>query len=254
MRDHLCVGLRAEGLAFADQNLTQVRRVVDDAVVDDADPAVLAHLRVRVRLSHRPVSRPARVPDAGLAREPARKRRLKLAHASDLLADLAAPAGHDGDSGRVVPAVLQPEQALHQDRRSVLAADVGDDAAHVSSRSPSLRRQDQPYTIRRSCRADRVGDATSRSSSSAAMSAKISSFLLPWRLKCACRRLTNASTGSRYQPRTSATTRVASPGDRPVDAATRATSSLSICPSCVTVTANSNFLPEFGQETDPGPP
>src|SRR5215469_13236911 len=82
------------------------------------------------------------------------------------------------------------------------------------------------------------------------MLAKISLFLFPCACKNAWRRLTNSSTGSRYQPMTSATTRADSPADSPVDAATLLIRSGSTPPYCDADRANAKFLPESGQIID----
>jgi hypothetical protein len=64
VREHFGVGLAAEDVAFAEQLRAQRRVVLDDAVVDDGDPAAAVHVRVRVGVGGAAVGRPARVPDA----------------------------------------------------------------------------------------------------------------------------------------------------------------------------------------------
>src|ERR1019366_8433317 len=73
------------------------RRIVDDAVVDDADPAVLAGVRVRVLLGRRAVGGPARMSDAHLAGEPLGQGCLQIADAADLAEYLSAAGAQDGD-------------------------------------------------------------------------------------------------------------------------------------------------------------
>jgi hypothetical protein len=50
---------------------------------------------------------------------------------ADPAENLGAPRAQDRDPGRVVSPVLQPGQALDQDGRGVLVADVADDSAHT---------------------------------------------------------------------------------------------------------------------------
>jgi hypothetical protein len=81
------------------QPLAQGCRVVDDAVVDDADPAIAAGLGVSVVLRRRAVRGPPRMPDACLAGEALGQRHLEVTEAACLPEDLAAPGGEDRDPG-----------------------------------------------------------------------------------------------------------------------------------------------------------
>ena len=87
---------------------------------------------MRVDVGRRAVGRPAGVADAGLAGEALGQPGLQVAHPAGLLVHAAVPAsGEHGDAGRVVAAVLQPGQALEQERGGLLPADVSDDSAHA---------------------------------------------------------------------------------------------------------------------------
>ena len=110
--DDLGVGLGGELDPLGVQALAQRGRVVDDAVVHDADPPVLAGLRVGILLGGRAVGGPAGVPDADLAGQPPGQRSLEVTDAADPAENLGAPAAQDRDPGRVVSPVLQPGQAL----------------------------------------------------------------------------------------------------------------------------------------------
>ena len=57
---------RLEGESVGEQLVLQRREVLDDAVVDDGEPAVVAQVRVRVDVGRAAVRRPAGVADAGL--------------------------------------------------------------------------------------------------------------------------------------------------------------------------------------------
>src|SRR5258708_918089 len=103
--------------------------VLDDAVVHDGDR--LGRMRVGVRLVRRPMGRPARVADAGLAgerifKEPPLELR-KLARSAAAL-DMAVDDG--GDSGGVVASIFQTLQGIDQEVRDRPLAQNADDAAH----------------------------------------------------------------------------------------------------------------------------
>ncbi len=66
VRDDFRVGFRIEAITLRLQLFTDLLEVFDDAVVHDAD-AVARHVRVRIALDRRAVSRPARVRDAHVA-------------------------------------------------------------------------------------------------------------------------------------------------------------------------------------------
>ena len=67
VRDNLGVGLGDELVPFLLQLLLQVEVVLDDAVVDDDDPAGAVAMRMRVLFGRAAVRRPARVADAVFA-------------------------------------------------------------------------------------------------------------------------------------------------------------------------------------------
>ena len=121
MRDDLGVGLGDELVALVLQLLLQIEVVLDDAVVDDDDPAGAVAVRMRVLLGRPAVRRPARVADAVLAVD--RRGRDHFLEARELAG--AAPqldraVADDGDAGRVVAAVLEPPQPVDEDRHDLL--------------------------------------------------------------------------------------------------------------------------------------
>ena len=130
--DDLGIGLGDERVSLGEQLALELEEVLDDAVVDDDDLAVAVAVRVGVLVGGTAVGRPARVADPersrhGLAREDLLEV-LELARAA---ADVEVAVAHDGDPGRVVAAVLELSEALDEDLRHGLGADVSDDAAHV---------------------------------------------------------------------------------------------------------------------------
>src|SRR5262249_47663150 len=87
MDDDLGVGLRLELVAEGGELAPQLLEVLDDAVVDDGD--TVGGVRMRVGLVRPAVRRPARVADAGGARQRlARQQRLQIAELA-----LGAPPG-----------------------------------------------------------------------------------------------------------------------------------------------------------------
>src|SRR5438034_3849353 len=105
--------------------------------MDDEDLAVAVGVRMGVDVGRLAVRRPTRVSNAELARrhvglqflDQSVNLRLGLGHAR---ADRLAGTGQleDGYARRVIPAVLEALQALHEDRRRFTAAEVTDDPAH----------------------------------------------------------------------------------------------------------------------------
>ena len=138
VRNDLGVGVGGELMARCLQLGLQLGEVFDDAVVDDEDPVVTVGVRVGVDVSRLPVGRPARVADPQLA---SRHVGLELldqhVHLGLGLGDarVVGLAGgrhlQHGDASRVVAAVLEALQALHQDRSRLLVAEVADDSAHI---------------------------------------------------------------------------------------------------------------------------
>lgn len=119
------------------ENFAELREVLDDAVVDDGDAAVAAHVRVRVGGGGAPVGGPAGVADAtggallialefgGEAGD--------LAHAADHV-EAGLPVGAsdlERHARRVVASVLHACQALDEDLLRLVLAGESDDAAHT---------------------------------------------------------------------------------------------------------------------------
>ncbi len=132
VRDDLGVGLGDEPVALGFERGLEVEIVFDDAVVDDDEPAGAVPVWMRVFFGGAAVGGPARVAQAVAAGDRVGRQHLlepgELARASP---DVETPVVHQRDAGRVVAAVLQPPQALDQDRQNGTGPDVADDAAHI---------------------------------------------------------------------------------------------------------------------------
>ncbi len=129
MRDDLGVGLGDEYVSLLLQPCAQRLEVLDDPVVHDRDLAA-ADVRVRVGRGRRAVRRPARVRNAGVSGD-VRRVRLRREIGDARGADQPVQAAvDDREPGRVVAPVLEPADALDQNRNDVIARDRADDAAH----------------------------------------------------------------------------------------------------------------------------
>ncbi len=140
MRDHLGVGLRDELVAAGLQLVAQLLEVLDDAVVHHRDFAA-GSVRVRVVLGRCAVRRPARVRDArGAGQRPpvGLRREVGDACGADQPVERRRRAADHAQPRGVVAAILEPADAVDQDRDDVARADRADDAAHGRF-SPSCR-------------------------------------------------------------------------------------------------------------------
>ena len=112
--------------------------VLDDPVVDDRDVARAVLVGMGVEVVRPAVGRPARVgqPDRRV-RRPVGDRGLEVGQLAGLLLDeQVAGLVDEGDPGGVVAAVLEPLEALDQDRARLPGAGVADDSAHVGVSPP----------------------------------------------------------------------------------------------------------------------
>ena len=113
---HLGVGARNETVPLRLQVQTQLRGVLDDAVVDDRHLAVTARMRVRVHIVGHTVRGPTRMPDRH--RGVRQRAHLDVLHqirqAAGLLAHRHTVHTRRGQrhTGRIIPTVFQPFQAL----------------------------------------------------------------------------------------------------------------------------------------------
>jgi hypothetical protein len=133
VREHLGVGLRLEDVTPALERLPDVSGVLDDAVMDDRDPARLVGVRMRIRRGGRAVRGPAGVADTQRAGGRGTLQPL-LEHAqlARRLHHLDTVTIHDREAGRVVAAVLHAAQSVDDQARRLAGADIPYDATHRS--------------------------------------------------------------------------------------------------------------------------
>jgi hypothetical protein len=135
MGDGFGVGLRDERVTPLGEPVAELPEVLDDAVVDDRDPAGAIHLGMGVDVVRPAVRRPAGMgqPDRRVGR-PLGDRRGQVRELAGLLLDEEiAGLVHEGDAGRVIAPVFEPLEALHQDRTGFAGARIADDSAHRRS-------------------------------------------------------------------------------------------------------------------------
>ena len=136
VRQHLGVRLGPKPVAARHQVVLQREKVLDDPVVNHHDTAAAVDVRVRVLVGRVSVRGPPGVPDPDVAVD--RMPLHELREAGELarrLAHLDAAAVHDGDACGIVAAVLQPAQAVQQDRHSRPLTNIAHDAAHTCLRN-----------------------------------------------------------------------------------------------------------------------
>ena len=139
--DRLRVRLGGEDVAVGLERLLQLAVVLDDAVEDDRDLLVgRAGQRMGVLEADAAVRRPARVADARRGQGAVRVRlHAQVAEVADRSERLEVVTLEQAETGRVVAAVLEALEALHQQVLRTSFADVSDDPAHPKLPSPSLR-------------------------------------------------------------------------------------------------------------------
>ena len=150
VRDDLGVGLGAEVHALGEELLLERVEVLDDPVVDQRQPVVGAPaVRVGVGVGGAAVGGPAGVADAR-----GRRRQVlgleRLAQVGELAGPLLGDhpvSGDEGDTRRVIAAVLEPGQALHDDIQGLAIdarADVANDSTHGGQPSGTADRPCAP--------------------------------------------------------------------------------------------------------------
>ena len=145
--NHLGVRLRLERDSLGLQLGAQLSEVLDDAVLHDHQLAGEIHVRMRVALARLAVGCPARVADADVALDRRlRQPRRQVAQLADIAPDSDLPILDDGDPCRVIPAIFQPPQAVHDDLGGVARPDVADNSTH--NPTPSLD-EFKPFVLRR---------------------------------------------------------------------------------------------------------
>ena len=131
----LAVGFAREDeiRVLLEQLLLELGEILDDAVVDERELAVVSEVRMRVLVVRATVRRPPRVPDAG-----ATVRDADGGEVVDEHLELAGPLTRGefailvdhGDPRRVIPAVFQSTEAAQQHLDALVGSDIAHDSAH----------------------------------------------------------------------------------------------------------------------------
>ena len=131
VRNDLGIGLRGKVVAQARQLLAQLFVILDDAVVDDGEP-IARDMRMRIALAGNSVCRPASVRNPDLAGGRSLLERVveHLHLANGAQARQMARAVQHRDAGRIVAAILEPPQALHQNGDDIAFGDRSDNSTH----------------------------------------------------------------------------------------------------------------------------
>ena len=127
-------------MTLFDELFLQAEVILDDAVVHDDDLAGAVAMGMGVFLGGAAVGSPSGVPDTIAT--------LKRLQADDFFqvaqlpfraTDLQlVPIAGDGDSSRVISAVLEPPQTLDNDRNDLLLADISNNATHAGYSKESV--------------------------------------------------------------------------------------------------------------------
>src|ERR1700687_1679025 len=129
--DHFGIGFGGKGVAQSFQIGAQCLVILDDPVVDDRD-AVARNVRVGIVHGRDAMSRPSGVRNAHVAADRSRVERfLKNLHLTDGSQAGDPAAVEHGNAGRIVAAVLQATQSLHEDRDRVAFRNDTYDSTHA---------------------------------------------------------------------------------------------------------------------------
>ena len=133
--DDFGVGLGLVGVAFFAKLFLQREIVLHDAVVHDHDGSAAVAMRVRVLFAGTAVRGPAGVADAvGAVDGVVADYLFQVAQFAFGAANLqAVVSAGNGDSRRVVAAILKAAQAINNDRNNLFLADVSNNSAHEHS-------------------------------------------------------------------------------------------------------------------------
>ena len=135
MGDDFGVGLAFKGIALQLQLLAQLFKIFNDAVVHQSHTA-LAEMRVGVVHHGRAMRGPAGVRNASGALDGTLRHLLgQLGHARGAAGAAQRAASMNRNATRVVAAVLQALQTLHQHRNNIAVRNPADNATHRSKLS-----------------------------------------------------------------------------------------------------------------------
>ena len=141
MGSHLRIGFRGELDAFGCQLAAQLGEILDDPVVHDRDPAIRRKVRVSVDVVGSTMCRPPGMPNA-LVRLPQWMRGKLIDQASQfagLLGLLQVRTADQGDTGRIIAAVLHTTQSVDDDLLGILGPGIADNSAHAAESTDPYR-------------------------------------------------------------------------------------------------------------------
>jgi hypothetical protein len=129
---HFGVGLGDELVAQLLEPRAERCCVFDDPIVHDRDVPVAICVGVRVTLIGCPMSCPTRMCNSDISVEwLARNDRFELGDLTRGFPCFQPMPVHDSNAGRVVPSILEALQALDEERRGALRADIAYDSTHM---------------------------------------------------------------------------------------------------------------------------
>src|ERR1039458_613322 len=184
MSDDFGIGFGGELVAFFDQLFLQAEIVLDDAVMYDDDLARAVAMRMGVFFRGTSVGGPAGVADAVSAVERLETDGLfQVAQLAFGAADLQpVPVAGNGNSSRIITAVLKPPQALEDDRNYLLLADIANNATHAGTPEIQSAREQRNSSMTGLVSTSRAMRSTSVCASSRlSPPSSVSSKYFPWR-------------------------------------------------------------------------
>ena len=131
MRHHFGVGLAQEFGALLFQHVPQLAEILDDAIVNHRD--VFSRMRMRIVFVWLAVGGPARVPDAGMARQRfGLQSQFKISQFAFGAAALEMVAFQRGDASGIIAAIFEALERIHNLVRDRTAPKNADNAAHAN--------------------------------------------------------------------------------------------------------------------------
>ncbi len=130
--DDFRVGLGDERVPGRLQLALELQVVLDDPVVHDDDAVLAVAVRMRILFRGTAVRCPARVSDAEFALDGITlEHLLEIGELAGAAPNLQLAVADERDARRVVPAICEATQPIHQHGQHWFGTDVTDDAAHV---------------------------------------------------------------------------------------------------------------------------
>ena len=132
MGEHFRVGLGGKVvLPVAEEIVLECLIIFNHAIVDEGEFAAGVEVGMRVLIGRLAVRGPTRVADPiGPGRRALEHQLAELCNPASALPYFHVVAIHNRDAGRVVAAILEPTQAIEQNRACFGTADVAYDATH----------------------------------------------------------------------------------------------------------------------------